>query len=177
MVGSFLSANLTTLQVRISRVQLDIPLSALYGTIHGSTHTKPWDRMFQYSWYFSSFMLKWTCLIFACYIWFISHSSIMLWHLVNFCVSVGNKYFSCTAVLNEEHKMDHYFPTVLGLHLQVRVKVISILPSLQWHYFTNDWSEWHKAQHRMRSTSLNPFLPELNARGFSESDEILYGCH
>ena len=121
--------------------------------------------MFQNSWHSSTFMLKWICLIWAFYIRFISYRNIMCCHWVNFCVSVGNKCLSCTAVLNLEHKMDHYFPTVLGLHLQITVKVILIFPSLQWYYFTNDWSEWRRAQHRTQSTPLKPFVPEWNTRG------------
>lgn len=144
--------------------QLETPLFALHGTIHSSKPNHE-TGMFQNSWHFSSFMLKWTCLIWAFYIRFISQRNILCCNWINFCVSVGNKCFSCRAVLYQNHKMDHYFPTVFVLHLQVKATVILISPSLQWYYFTNNWSEWCKAQHRTRSTSLNPFMPELNARG------------
>jgi len=73
--------------------------------------------------------------------------------------------------------MDHYFPTVLGLHLQVIAKVILIFPSLQWYYFTNDLIRTMQGSTSNTVHTPQPFRARIKCPGCSEGDEILNGCH
>lgn len=136
--------------------------------------------MFQYSWHFSSFTLKWRCLTWAFYIWFIWHSGILHCHLANFCVSVANKSFFMQRCMKPGTRSTRngplfsYCTWVTHARYSKGYSDIPLIPVVLLHKWLIRlvWGSTCDVVHIPQ-----PICVRIKCPGCSESDETLNRCH